>query len=75
MSYPIEVRSEQAGLQAFLRVSGSGDASSDIGLQFSPIMRCGSSSIFTHLCPDVFSRVEFRCSSRKLENNQTFLRC
>ena len=74
MSYPIKVRSEQAGLQTFLRLPGSCDAGSEIGLKLCSIMWCGSSSIFTQLSPDVFSRVEFRCSSRKVVNDQTFLR-
>jgi hypothetical protein len=75
MSYPFQVCSGQARVRASLRASGSGDASHDIGVKFSPIMRCSSSSVFTHLRPDVFSRIEFWCGSWEPVNYHTLLRC
>ena len=71
MSYPFEVCSGQAREQAFLRAPGSGDAGHDIGVKLSPVMRCGSSSVFTHLRPNIFRRIEFWCSCREPVHNQT----
>jgi len=57
-------------MQAFLGASGSGNTSHDIGSKLSPIMRCSSGSIFTHLRPDIFCRIELWCSRWKPVNDQ-----
>jgi len=38
-------------------------------------MRCSSGSVFTHLCPDIFSRIEFWRSRWKPVNDQALVLC
>ena len=61
--------SEQTGEQAFLRVASSGDARSDIGLEFGAIMWRGSGSVLADLSPDVLSWIELGCGLWKVVNN------
>lgn len=75
MSYPFQACCGQARAQAFLRASGSGDTSHDIGAKFNPIMRCSSGGVLTYLRPDVFCRIEFGRSRREPVNDQTLVLC
>ena len=62
-------------MQSFLRASGSGDASHDIGVEFVPIVRCSSGSIFTDLRPDIFGRIEFWGCRWKPIDDQALVLC
>lgn len=75
MLYPFQAGSRETRAQAFLRASGSGNASRDIVAKFSTITRCRSGCIFAHLRPDILSRVEFWRSSGKPVNDQAFMLC